>query len=141
MRKTCSVLTALTMVALTWTISSAASAGNKTPAKRAAKVPAPNVSAKGKSGSKKPVARTTWRNRQLAPSQERNKQIQDALAAKGYLSSESATGNWDQASIDALKRFQAEQKINSTGKINSLTLIALGLGPKHEAPLQASDRE
>ena len=53
---------------------------------------------------------------------------------------------WGQASIDGLKRFQADQKIDTTGKINSLSLIALGLGPKHDAmaaapvPEQASTR-
>jgi len=52
--------------------------------------------------------------------------------AKGYLKSENVTGVWNQDSVDALKRFQSEQKIESTGKINSLSLIALGLGPKHE---------
>ena len=34
--------------------------------------------------------------------------------------------------MDALKRFQASQNIESTGKIDSLSLIALGLGPKHD---------
>ncbi len=74
-----------------------------------------------------------WRSRQLAPTPERYREIQDALAAKGYLKSEEADGTWGQSSMDALKRFQADQKIESTGKINSLSLIALGLGPKHES--------
>jgi opacity protein-like surface antigen len=77
---------------------------------------------------------TTWRNRQAAPTADRYKEIQDALAAKGYLETDGATGKWDQASIDALKKFQADQKLDSTGKINSLSLIALGLGPKYEQP-------
>jgi len=34
--------------------------------------------------------------------------------------------------VAALKRFQDEQKIDGAGKINSLSLIALGLGPKRE---------
>ena len=34
--------------------------------------------------------------------------------------------------MDALKRFQSSQNIDATGKINSLSLIALGLGPKRE---------
>ena len=38
-------------------------------------------------------------------------------------------------SVDAMKRFQADQKISSSGKINSLSLIALGLGPKREAAI------
>jgi hypothetical protein len=78
------------------------------------------------------VKRVTWRNRQLAPTPERYKEIQDALAAKGYLNPEDASGTWNQASMDALKKFQAGQNLDSTGKINSLSLIALGLGPKRE---------
>jgi hypothetical protein len=68
----------------------------------------------------------------MAPTSDRYREIQQALVAKGYLKPEDATGVWSQGSVDALKRFQAEQKIESTGKINSLSLIALGLGPKHE---------
>ena len=83
-------------------------------------------------GKKAPVKRTTWRNRQLAPSPERYKEIQGALAAKGYLKPEDANGSWNQASVDALTRFQSEQNLGSTGKINSLSLIALGLGPRHD---------
>ncbi len=84
---------------------------------------------------KGPVAprAAAWRSRQLAPTPQRYREIQDALAAKGYLKAEDANGNWGQSSLDALKRFQADQKIESTGKINSLSLIALGLGPKHES--------
>lgn len=78
-------------------------------------------------------AAVTWRTRQLAPSSDRYEEIQQALAAKGYLQPEEATGSWDQNSTDALKRFQAEQNLSATGKINSLSLIALGLGPKHGA--------
>lgn len=81
---------------------------------------------------KKPVKRTTWRNRQLAPSPERYKEIQGALAAKGYLPAESADGQWSDASVAALKKFQADQHLEATGKLNSLSLIALGLGPKRD---------
>ena len=97
--------------------------------------PASRTAASSRRGAKKaPVNRVTWRNRQLAPTPDRCKQIQTALAAKGYLKPEDANGSWNQASVDGLKRFQSEQNIESTGKINSLSLIALGLGPKHEAP-------
>ena len=83
-------------------------------------------------GKKGPAKRVTWRNRQLAPTPQRYKEIQDALAAKGYLKPEDANGTWNQASVDALKKFQSGQNLDSTGKINSLSLIALGLGPKRE---------
>ncbi len=76
---------------------------------------------------------STWRTRQMAPTSERYKEIQEALASKGYLKQENATGVWSQDSVDALKKFQQDQKIDATGKINSLSLIALGLGPKRDA--------
>jgi hypothetical protein len=87
-------------------------------------------------GGKKAAAapKTTWRNRQLAPSSDRYKEIQDALVVKGFLTAEAATGQWGPNSADALKKFQAAQNIQSNGKINSLSLIALGLGPKRETP-------
>jgi Putative peptidoglycan binding domain len=81
-----------------------------------------------------PVKAVTWRNRQLAPSPDRYREIQQALVSKGYLQAEQATGTWDQNSTDALKRFQAAQSLDPSGKINSLSLIALGLGPRHDAP-------
>jgi hypothetical protein len=71
----------------------------------------------------------------MAPAPERYKEIQNALVSKGYLSPEDANGSWNPASSDALKRFQGEQNLDSSGKINSLSLIALGLGPKHDAPV------
>jgi len=92
----------------------------------------PTAASRGKKGP--PAKRVTWRNRQLAPTPQRYKEIQEALAAKGYLKPEDASGDWNQASVDALKKFQAGQNLDSTGKINSLSLIALGLGPRHETP-------
>jgi hypothetical protein len=88
------------------------------------------ASRRGKKGP--PAKRVTWRNRQLAPTPQRYKEIQAALASKGYLNPEDANGTWNQASMDALKKFQAGQNLDSTGKINSLSLIALGLGPRRE---------
>jgi len=92
-----------------------------------------SVASSKKTAGKRTTTATTWRNRQAIPSPERYREIQTALASRGFLSPEEATGVWNQTSIDALKRFQIEQNIESTGKINSLSLIALGLGPKHEA--------
>jgi len=88
------------------------------------------VASSKKGVPKKPAS--TWRNRQMSPSPERYREIQEALAHRGYLAPEKATGAWNQTSIDALKRFQAEQNLESTGKVNSLSLIALGLGPKRD---------
>ena len=98
------------------------------------------TAASSRTGARKgsPAKPVTWRNRQLQPTQDRYKEIQTALASKGYLQTE-ATGAWDQNSTDALKQFQAAQNLDASGKINALSLIALGLGPKHEAaPVQAA---
>jgi Putative peptidoglycan binding domain len=80
-----------------------------------------------------PVIRTTWRTRQTTPTADRYREIQEALASRGYLSLEEANGTWGPSSADALKKFQAEQTLESTGRIDSLSLIALGLGPKHDS--------
>jgi hypothetical protein len=85
------------------------------------------------SGKKTPAKKTTWRNRQTTPTPDRYREIQTALAAKGYLKPEEATGSWNTGSADALKKFQAQQNLESSGKINSLSLIALGLGPHRDA--------
>ncbi|HEX3745775.1 MAG TPA: peptidoglycan-binding domain-containing protein [Bryobacteraceae bacterium] len=82
---------------------------------------------------KAPVVHTSWRTRQSSPTADRYREIQEALVARGYLSQDDATGAWGSASSDALKRFQVEQTLNSTGRIDSLSLIALGLGPRHDS--------
>ena len=76
--------------------------------------------------------------RQASPTPERYREIQQALAAKGYLPTEQATGQWNDSSTDALKRFQSAQNLDATGKINSLSLIALGLGPKRDTGAPAT---
>jgi peptidoglycan hydrolase-like protein with peptidoglycan-binding domain len=76
-------------------------------------------------------ARSAWRAGQSEPTPERYKQFQEALIAKGYLQGE-ASGKWDEASADAMRRFQKDQNLEPTGKPNqSLSIIALGLGPKY----------
>jgi Putative peptidoglycan binding domain len=78
---------------------------------------------------RKGKSRRTSRSYQQAPSPERYKEIQQALASKGFLEGE-PTGEWGPDSVEALKRFQTGQNLTPDGKINSLSLIALGLGPK-----------
>jgi len=77
--------------------------------------------------------------RPLQPAPERLKEIQQALASRGYFTSE-PDGTWGPASIDALKRFQHDQNLVEDGKIGSLSLIALGLGPKREPPAETEQR-
>ncbi len=69
---------------------------------------------------------------QLHPDPDRYVQIQKALVDKGYFKGE-PNGEWSDDSTEAMRRFQADQKIDNDGKIDALSLIALGLGPKHES--------
>ena len=71
----------------------------------------------------------TRRSYQQAPTEDRYKEIQQALATRGYLQGE-PTGAWGPESVEALKRFQADQNLTADGKLNALSLIAMGLGPK-----------
>ena len=99
-------------------------------AKQAAAAKSTVASKRGKKSSKKAV---TWRNRQMTPGPDRYLEISRALAAKGFLSPESVSSQWSQSSAEALKKFQANQNLEATGKIDALSLIALGLGPRHQA--------
>ena len=71
----------------------------------------------------------SWRASQQQPSQERVREIQEALIKRGYMQGE-ADGNWGASTSDALKKFQQDQNITADGRLSSLSLIALGLGPK-----------
>jgi peptidoglycan hydrolase-like protein with peptidoglycan-binding domain len=100
-----------------------AKAGSKTPVKASTK--------KKSSKSRAQPKRAT----QQQPSEERTREIQQALASKGY--EVEPNGVWGPQSVEALKKFQEDQRINNMtgrGKLDSLTLIALGLGPRTEPP-------
>jgi peptidoglycan hydrolase-like protein with peptidoglycan-binding domain len=93
----------------------------------------------GKSSKKKRGravrARKSGPPRQATPTPDRYKEIQQALAEKGYYDG-AVDGNWDANCVAALKRFQADQSLAPDGKLGSLSLIALGLGPKREPSQQ-----
>ncbi|MEO8658137.1 MAG: peptidoglycan-binding domain-containing protein [Bryobacteraceae bacterium] len=72
---------------------------------------------------------------QQSPSTDRVSEIQKALIDRGYAKGE-PTGTWGPDSADALRRFQEDNKISPTGKLNSMSLIHLGLGPKRDAIAQ-----
>jgi hypothetical protein len=73
---------------------------------------------------------------QNEPTPDRYREIQQALIQRGYMQSD-ASGRWDAVSTDALQRFQRDQNLEASGKLDSLSLIALGLGPKRTASAQA----
>jgi hypothetical protein len=64
---------------------------------------------------------------QAAPTPDRISEIQDALAKKGALTG-TPTGKWDDDTVDAMKKFQASNGLNPSGKLDAPTLQKLGLG-------------
>ena len=62
---------------------------------------------------------------------ERAEAIQEALVREHYLSG-TAAGTWNQASEDAMRRYQADHGWQSKTVPDSRALISLGLGPSHD---------
>jgi hypothetical protein len=62
---------------------------------------------------------------------ERAQAIQEALIREHYMSGEAA-GTWNQASEDAMRRYQADHGWQSKTVPDSRALISLGLGPSHD---------
>jgi Putative peptidoglycan binding domain len=120
------------------------SAKKTAPKKSAARKTAGKITASGKKAAsskqstkkqtaQRPPAKKTARRAtaQREPTADRYKEIQQALADKGYFGGP-VDGNWGPDSVDALKHFQRDQNIGDDGKIGSLSLIALGLGPRRD---------
>jgi hypothetical protein len=112
--------------------------GDNTSQKSSSKNPVVNLSASKTDSysarvriSQRHVRSTVGTTSQLHPDPQRYQEIQKALADRGYFRGE-VNGQWGQDSVDALKHFQAGQKLPDDGKINALTLAGLGLGPKHD---------
>ena len=97
--------------------------------KSAAKKKTTNKKAVKKSSSKAAAKTKKAAPRgQLHPTPERYKQIEEALVARGYLLEE-PSGKWGPSSVEALRSFQADHDLPPTGRIDSLSLTQLGLGP------------
>ncbi len=108
----------------------------KAPAKGGAKSVVPAAKRRGSTTAKRAVGRRATRRGsyspymgQQRPVPERIQEIERALAEKGFLASE-PDSNWDQASMDAMRRFQQSQNITADGRLSALSLIALGLGAR-----------
>lgn len=74
--------------------------------------------------------RTTARGQQRIDP-ERAQEIQQALIREHYLTG-TAAGTWNQASEDAMRRYQADHGWQSKTVPDSRALISLGLGPSHD---------
>ena len=128
------------------TSAGATSSTKKTaPASTASKKPASTAkSSSSKSASKTPVKRAAGRRAppppadQTHPTRDRYAEIQTALAKAGYYSG-AKDGNWNDESVKALQQFQQDQNLEPTGKIDSLTLIKLNLGPHYDSDATGSD--
>lgn len=77
-------------------------------------------------------ARKAGPARQSNPTADRYREIQQALADRGYYPS-TPSGEWNAESTEALKRFQADNSLKADGRLGALSLIALGLGPNRES--------
>jgi len=64
---------------------------------------------------------------QAAPTPDRIREIQTALQKDGSYQGE-ATGKWDAATMDAMRKYQDKNGVSPTGKIDAVTLNKLGLG-------------
>ena len=81
---------------------------------------------KRKTISSKKKSKRTPRG-QNAPTPDRIRDIQSALNREGALNGQ-PTGKWDDATVDAMRKFQESHGLSPTGKIDALTLNKLGLG-------------
>jgi len=98
---------------------------------KSASTTAHNGKSKG-SSLKKSGKRTARGQQKIDP--QRAKAIQEALIREHYLSGEPA-GTWNQASEDALRKYQADHGWQAKQVPDSRALISLGLGPSHDGLL------
>lgn len=110
---------AFILAAAPWPAPAASSSKASSTQSRSAKKKA---SAKSKSRKKGKTIRG-----QQAPTSDRIRDIQNALQQQGTLSGE-PSGRWDDATVAAMKKFQAANGLNPSGKIDALSLHKLGLG-------------
>ena len=91
-----------------------------------------STSSKSTTASKK--KRTTRQTRtarrgpvQKAPTPDRISEIQSALARGGYYQGD-PNGKWDPSTVAALQKFQSANGLDSSGKLDALSLQKMGLG-------------
>ena len=106
----------------------------KAPAARPAPTTPPRAQPRRRTAARRRAA-APGRTQQL-PSRERFAEIQKALAAAGY-DPGPTDGVWGSKSVVALQAYQRDQGLEPTGKIDALSLIRLGLGPKYDTQPQA----
>jgi hypothetical protein len=84
------------------------------------------------SGKRRKSHKANWRTRgQKKIDPKRAHEIQDALIREHYLN-EKASGTWDNATQQAMQKYQADHGWQSKTTPDARALIQLGLGPDHE---------
>jgi hypothetical protein len=83
---------------------------------------------KGKK-SKKSASKRSHGQQKIDP--ERTQEIQEALIREQYLDGK-PTGVWNEATQEAMQRYQADNNWQSKTTPDARALIKLGLGPDHE---------
>ena len=86
----------------------------------------------------KHAVKSKFEPRQRSIDDERAGEIQAALIKAGYLSG-SPSGHWDQGSIAAMTKLQADNGWQTKLVPDSRALIKLGLGPSAVAPAPPAD--
>ena len=102
-------------------------AAQSQPQSSKAKTAASKTSGKSSRRSSKKISSRRKEKGQKAPAADRISQIQEALAKDGSLAN-TPNGKWDDATVEAMRKFQGAHGLNPSGKLDALTLEKLGLG-------------
>jgi hypothetical protein len=104
-------------------------AESSTPKTATKKHSAASLTAKGKRSRSK--SKGGKKRGQQAIDSERTRQIQEALIREHYMEGQ-PSGNWDDTTQAALRRFQSDQGWQAKTVPDARALIKLGLGPNHD---------
>jgi peptidoglycan hydrolase-like protein with peptidoglycan-binding domain len=107
--------------------SSSAASSSTASSKKATVSTSKKTTATAKSSHSKTSRKSKRVRGQEVPTPERINEIQEALVSKGAFTG-TATGKWDDSTVDAMKKFQSSHGLDPTGKLDALTLQKLGLG-------------
>jgi hypothetical protein len=111
--------------------SKAASSTSAHPSSKSHSTKSGTTSARSTSHKGRRSSKTSWRRGQQKVDAGRAREIQEALIRQHYLSG-SATGKWDGATEDALRKYQGDNGWQNKTVPDSRALIKLGLGPSHD---------
>jgi hypothetical protein len=125
------LLTAVASLALTCSLSTYASPATPALNPQQSSSSSPAAASKSSASTKKKKSSKHHSSRreptQKAPTPERISEIQSALARGGYYQGQ-PNGKWDSNTVAALQKFQSDNGMNASGKLDAPSLQKLGLG-------------